>query len=167
MGVPTETLLFEYCSVVWASAAPTHLNMLNRVFISARFMLRQNISLDHRRNVAALCIFFKIFNHPEHPMHARLPAPANFVRRTRRNQRLNSRSLRSALSPNSVQFNRTFIPSTIEVWNSLPQALVDAATMDSFKRGVNRHLLLWRSYKCVWCFSLCILSFLISFFLGL
>ena len=164
MGVPTETLLFEYCSVVWASAAPTHLNMLNRVFISARFMLRQNISLDHRRNVAALCIFFKIFNHPEHPMHARLPAPANFVRRTRRNQRLNSRSLRSALSPNSVQFNRTFIPSTIEVWNSLPQALVDAATMDSFKRGVNRHLLLWRSYKCVWCFSLCILSFLISFF---
>ena len=132
---------FEYCSVVWSSAAPTHLNMLQRVFMSARFLFRQNISLEHRRNVAALCIFYKIINNPKHPLHSRLPEPAIFLRRTRMNQRLNSRSLRSVLSVNSAQFNRTFLPCTVEAWNSLPQALVDAVTMDSFKRGVNKHLL--------------------------
>ena len=132
---------FEYCSVVWLSTAPTHLNMLHRVFMSARFLLRQHISLDHRRSVAALCIFYKIYNNPDHPMHSRLPEPAVFVRRTRRNQRLNSRSLRSVISVNSAQFNRSFLPCTVEAWNALPQVLVDAASMESFKRGVNKHLL--------------------------
>ena len=133
---------FEYCSVVWMSAAATHLNMLHRVFLSARFMLTSNVSLEHRRRVASLCIFFKICNNPTHPMHSRLPGPANLARRTRRVQRMNSRALTSAISPNSIQFNRTFLPVTIESWNYLPQTLVDSPTMESFKRKVNQHLLL-------------------------
>ena len=75
-------------------------------------------------------------------MHSRLPGPANPLRRTRRAQRLNSRALVSALSPNSVQFNRTFLPSAIEVWNFLPQSIVDSLTMEKFKHKVNRHMLL-------------------------
>ena len=120
---------FEYCSVVWMSAAPTHLNMLHRVFTSATFLMRGNISLDHRRRVAALCILLKICNNPEHPVHSRLPRPANLARRTRRTQRMNSRAMNSALSPNSHQFNRTFLPCTIEDWNNLPQAIVDYTTI--------------------------------------
>ena len=131
------------------SAAPTHLHMLNRVFTSARFLSRTNVSLDHRRLVAASCIFFKIFNNPDHPMHSRLPPPSNNMRRTRRAQRLNSRALISALSRNSDQFNRSFLPSTIEIWNYLPQALVDSSNMNSFKRNVNRHLLAWSSTKAI------------------
>ena len=132
---------FEYCSSVWMSAAPTHINMLQRVYLSASFIAGTRLSLDHRRRVAALCIFFKIYNSPSHPMHSRLPPPVHIVRRTRRAQRMNSRALASALSPNTLQFNRSFLPSVIETWNTLPQNLVDAPSMDNFKRSVNRHLL--------------------------
>ena len=132
---------FEYCSSVWLSAAPTHLNMLQRVFTSAEFIARTHLSLEHRRHVAALCHFYKIFHSPEHPMHSRLPPAVNPVRRTRRTQRMNTCALTSALSPNTVQFNRSFLPFVIEAWNFLPQGLVDSSTMDSFKRRVNRHLL--------------------------
>ena len=132
---------FEYCSVVWMSAADTHLNMIQRVFNSARFFVPIGIDLDHRRNVAALCIFFKILNNTSHPMHSRIPGPAPPMRRTRRARRMNSRAISSALRPNSVQFNRTFLPHSIELWNFLPQEAVESMNMDCFKRRVNRHLL--------------------------
>ena len=132
---------FEYCSIVWMSAAPTYIKMLDRVFASARFLAPVNIKLDHRRDVAAACLFYKIVNNPDHPMHTRIPPPVEHARRTRRTQRMNSRARASALSPNSAQFNRTFLPRVIEIWNFLPQALADAPSMDSFKRNANRHLL--------------------------
>ena len=132
---------FEYCSVVWMSAADTYLRMIQRVFDSARFFIPIGIDLHHRRNVAALCILYRTLNNVSHPLHSKIPGPANPLRRTRRAQRMNSRALLSALKPNSVQFNRTFLPHTIELWNFLPQDAVDSLNMDGFKRKVNRHLL--------------------------
>ena len=132
---------FEYCSAVWMSAAPTHLNMIQRLFTSAKFIARTNLSLDHRGKVASICLFFKIFRNPVPPIHSRLPPPANPVRRTRRAHRMNSCALVSALSPNTNQFNRSFLPLAVEVWNTLPQSLVESSSMDSFKRRVNQHLL--------------------------
>ena len=132
---------FDYCSVVWMSAAPTHLQLLDRVFASARFFTPANIRLDHRRDVAGSCLLFKILGNPSHPMHSRLPRPVEHVRRTRRAERMNTRARVSALSHNSSQFNRSFLPHFIEIWNFLPQALVDAPCIDHFKRLVNRHLL--------------------------
>ena len=127
--------------MVWISAAETHLNLVQRVFNSARFCTSIGISLDHRRNVAALCVLFKILNNASHPMHSRIPEPIAPVRRTRRAMLMNTRALKSALSPNSVQFNRTFMPHTVELWNFLPQVIVDSASMDCFKRKANLHLL--------------------------
>ena len=132
---------FEYCSVIWMSAADVHLNSLNRVFTSARFLTPIGINLTHRRSVAAMCIFFKILKNSNHPMHSRLPGPVQQMRRTRRQLRMNSRALASALTPQSVQFNRTFVPYAVERWNFLPQITVDCQTMDHFKRKVNRDLL--------------------------
>ena len=132
---------FEYCSAVWMSAASTHLKVLERVFTSARFLTQTRINLEHRRDVAASCMLFKILSNAEHPMQSRLPLPADPARRTRRAARMNSRAMVSALSPNSVQFNRTFLPHIIEIWNFLPQALVDASSIDTFKSNVNKHLL--------------------------
>ena len=133
---------FEYCSVVWLSAAPTHLHSFERVFASARFIAPSNIKLDHRRNVAGCCLLFKILGNPDHPMHSRLPRPADHARRTRRAERMNNRARMSALSRNSSQFNRSFLPHIIEIWNFLPQAVVDSPNVDHFKRLVNRHLLM-------------------------
>ena len=89
---------FEYCSSVWMSAAASHINMLERVFASARFLAPANIKLDHRRDVAASCLLFKILNNPDHPMHSRLPPPIEHARRTRRAQQMNSRARTSAVT---------------------------------------------------------------------
>ena len=123
------------------SAAPTHLGMLNRAFASARFLVPVDVNIEHRRNVAALCVLFKIMNRPEHPLHSRLPGPAVQARRTRRALQMNTQARISALSRSSSQFNRSFFPCVIEIWNFLPQGLVDSQTMDSFKHNVNKHLL--------------------------
>ena len=133
---------FEYCSAIWRSAAPSHLKILQRIFTSANFITRTNMSLDHRRDVAASCLFFKIIDRPDHPMHSRLPPPAHPARRTRRAARMNTRARTSATSHNTVQFNRTFLPHIIDVWNFLPQAVVDAPNMSTFKNRVNKYLLM-------------------------
>ena len=132
---------FEYCSVVWMAAAPTHLNILRRAFTSAKFFVPAAVELEHRRTIAAVCILRKILNNTDHPMHSRLPGPAHAVRRTRRARRMNSLARVSAVSHNSSQFNRSFLPSAIEIWNFLPEELVNTRTMNSFKSKVNRHLL--------------------------
>ena len=132
---------FEYCSAVWMSAAPTHLQMLDRVFNSVKFLLPTDVKIEHRRTVAAVCILYKIFNKPEHPLYDRLPGPACPIRPTRRAQQMNSRACQSLLSRNSVQFNRSFLPSIIEIWNFHPQEIVDAQTMGRFKSLVYRFLL--------------------------
>ena len=116
-------------------------NMLNRAFASVRFVVPVNVRLEHRQSVAAMCIFFKILNSPDHPMHSRLPGPRVPMRRTRREVQMNSCALVSALSRNSVHYNRSFLPSVIELWNFLPQEIVDSRTMESFKSKVNLHLL--------------------------
>ena len=134
----------EYCSVVWRSAAFTHLQQIQRVFNSAKFLTPIGISLDHRRDVATACLFYKIMSNTGHPMHSRLPVPVQGLRRTRRARLMNTRALTSALTPQSVQFNRTFLPCAVEIWNFLPQAVVDSLNMNSFKRSVNRHLLALR-----------------------
>ena len=133
---------FEYCAVVWMSAAPTHLNLLQRAFTSANFLVPVNIRLEHRRDIAALCILFRIFNNSEHPMHSRLPGPVDPVRRTRRAVQMNSCALITPWSRYSSQYNRTFLPYTIEIWNFLPQEIVESRTIDRFKCSVNRHMLL-------------------------
>ena len=135
---------FEYCSSVWMSAAPSHLKLLQTAFNSANFLVQTKISLDHRRDVAGSCLFYKILNNPNHPLQSRLPAPADPVRRTRRVARMNSHARVSALSRASTQFNRTFLPHFVEIWNFLPQTVVDASNMTSFKRNVNKYLLTLR-----------------------
>ena len=50
--------VLEYCSVVWCSAADTHLKLLDHGVSSARFLTGGVIECDiaHRRSVAVLCM---------------------------------------------------------------------------------------------------------------
>ena len=52
------SLLLEYCSAVWCSAAETHLIPLDRVVNVASFLTGGVFECDlaHRRSVAVLCI---------------------------------------------------------------------------------------------------------------
>ena len=53
-------LVLEYCSAVWCSAADTHLKLLDRAVIGARFLTGRVFECDsaHRRSVAVLCMLY-------------------------------------------------------------------------------------------------------------
>ena len=77
--------VLEYCSVVWCSAADTHLKLLDRLVSVASFLTRgaHECDLAHRRSVAVLCMLYKIRCNPMHPLCAALPVPNMPVLNTR------------------------------------------------------------------------------------
>ena len=60
--------LLEYCSAVWSGAATCHLSLLDRVVRRAVVFSEGEVKCDllHRRKVASLCMFYKIFNNASH-----------------------------------------------------------------------------------------------------
>ena len=78
--------VLEYCSVVWCSAADTHIKLLDRAVSSARFLTGGVFEWDisHRWSVAALCMLYKIRCNPVHPLSAAPPGTYVPVRVTRR-----------------------------------------------------------------------------------
>ena len=78
--------VFEYCSAVWCSAAYTHLKLLDRAVIGARFLPGGVFECDiaHRRSVAVLCMLYKIRCNEMHPHNGAVPGPCVAVRFTRR-----------------------------------------------------------------------------------
>ena len=69
--------VLEYCSVVWCSAADTHLKLLDRAVSGARFLTGGVFECDiaHRLSVAVLCILYKIRCNPMHRLNDALPGP--------------------------------------------------------------------------------------------
>ena len=69
--------VLEYCSVVWCSAANTHLKLLDRAVSGAWFLTGGVFECDiaHRRSVAVLCVIYKIRCNPVHPLNGALPGP--------------------------------------------------------------------------------------------
>ena len=67
--------VLEYCSVVWCSAADSHLKLQDRVVKSAGFLAGRVLecNLAHHRSVAQLCMLFKIKCNPMHPLSGALP----------------------------------------------------------------------------------------------
>ena len=64
----------EYCSPVWSSAADSHLKLLDKNLRASKFVIPiLTISLQHRRFISSLCMLYKIFHNPSHPLHSELP----------------------------------------------------------------------------------------------
>ena len=76
--------VLEYCSVVWCSAADTHLKLLDRVVSGACFLAVGvlNCNLSICRSVAMLCMLYKIRSNLMHPLCGALPVPYVPVRVT-------------------------------------------------------------------------------------
>ena len=77
--------VLEYCSVVWCSAADTHLKRQDRAVGGARFLTGGVFEcvISHRRSVAVLCMLYKIRCSPVHPLNGALPGPYVPARVTR------------------------------------------------------------------------------------
>ena len=98
------------------------------------------IDLWHRRSVSSLCMLYKIFHNPEHPLHSELPNLFQPVRMTR--NVANSHSLSFCpVRCNTVQYSRSFIPAFVKSWNDLPEEVVECSELQRFKTGANRFLL--------------------------
>ena len=70
-----ELPVLEDCSPIWMSTAPSPVAVLDRVLPKALKLSDGLIvcDLEHRRRVAALCMFYKIHCNPNYALEAALP----------------------------------------------------------------------------------------------
>ena len=131
----------EYCSPVWSSAADSHFKLLDRNLQACKFLIPNlTISLQHRRFINSLCMLYKIFHNPSHPLHSELPNLFCPRRVTTGPLTINSLSF-SPLRFRTSQYSRCFIPATTKLWSELPSMIAEAAELQKFKLGANAFLL--------------------------
>ena len=131
----------EYCSPVWSSAADSHLKLLDRNLQACKILITNlTFSLQHRRFTSSLCMLYKIFHNPSHPLHSELPNLFHPRRVTRGSLSINSLSF-SPMGFHTSKYSRCFIPDKTELWNELPSMIVEAAKLQKLKLGANSFLL--------------------------
>ena len=136
---------FEYCSPVWFSAADSHLKLFDKNLNAFKFLIPGlTTDLWHRRSISSLCMLFKIYNNPKHPLNSELPNLFQPVRVTR-NAVNSHRYCFSAMRCNTSQYTRCFIPASTKSWNDLPGGVVECLDLQKFKVGANAFLLGKRS----------------------
>ena len=132
---------FEYCSVVWMSAADCHLRLLDRAINNIKFLLPNlTIDLHKRRLVGALSFLFKIIDNNRHPLYSALPEPFVAARLTRYSNNIINRNSKAFSLPryNTTQYSRCFIPNICKEWNGLTEECVSASDITLFKSMVNK-----------------------------
>ncbi|XP_071823189.1 uncharacterized protein [Apostichopus japonicus] len=143
--------VMEYASLSWMSASPTTLGLLDsiqkkalRIIGTSEEKVRTELnisSLHQRRQVAAATVLYKMHTNSCPPdLKAMLPQP--FVA-TRSSLSMPSHAFTVPVS-RTVSTGRTFIPSAVQVWNSLPDSVVGDISdngAQSFKCRVHQHLI--------------------------
>ena len=62
----------EYCSPVWSSAADSHLKLLDRNLQACKLLIPNLTIFQHCHFISSLCMLYKIFHNPSHPLHPEL-----------------------------------------------------------------------------------------------
>ena len=125
--------VLEYCSVVWCSAADTHLKLLDPVVSGASFLTGAVFECDlvHRRSVAVLCMLYNIKCNLMHPLCGALPVPMPVTRGAVIAHRYTYAPPRCRTS----QHRRPFIPWSVSLWNDLSDPMFDGVGLAGFKQG--------------------------------
>ena len=134
--------ILEYCSAVWCSAADTYLKLLDCVVSGARFLTGGVFEYDiaYRRSVAILCMLYKIWCNPVHPLNGALPEPYVPVRVTR--GALVAHRVTYALPRcRTSQYRSSFISLSVSLWNDLASLVFDGVGLAGFKSRANDFLL--------------------------
>lgn len=149
--------LMEYSPLVWSSCPPSYLHLLDKVQDRAHRLVENKRqehntpiifqSLQHRRDVSGLCVFFKIHKlKSNHLASLRLPASTS-THHTRRAY-LTGNELLIPFA-RTEQYMRSFHPRYSRLWNLLMQDInmSQIQSMQSFKKAahewrlVNSHIL--------------------------
>ena len=133
--------VLEYASVVWGSAAYTHLALLDRIVNRCSYLMNDVVpcNLNNRRLVAGLCMLYKDRERVSHPLFACLPDPYRRERLTRGAEALNQFAF-EPVRYRTNQYSRSFIPAFVDKCNSLGNSVFDGVGIGSFKTLVNRFL---------------------------
>lgn len=135
--------LMEYGSPVFVNAPGYAIAALDRVQRSAHklFPSHQLDSLSHRRDIAGLCLLYKI---------CRDTAPTLLCDRMKPANRVPQRSTRQAIHANGCQLVipksrsehhlRSFMPYFTRLWNGLPNIVVQESSLQRFKVAANVEL---------------------------
>ena len=139
--------VMEYSPLAWSSCPPSHLKILDKVQRRAERLIMQKCTrgevislqrLQHRRDVAGLCVMYKV--HKQHSPHLsplRLQPPPTPVHSTR--------GAEDADQQVAVPFARTelylrsFLPRYARLWNGLVRhtSIHHSTSMQQFKTKVN------------------------------
>ena len=132
------------------SASPTVLNQLDSIqqkalrIIGVDQVTASNTSLQHRREVAAVTVLYKMHtSHCPRDLQALLPNPYTSRRTTRASSSMPDHAVAMPHAKTST-LDRTFLHSAIRIWNTLPDTVVGKIKSDSvqsFKQRVNKHML--------------------------
>ena len=110
----------ECCYPVWSSAANSHSKLPDKNPRVCKFLiLTLTISLQHHHSISSLCMLYKVFHNPLHPLHSQLPNLFYFSRVTRGSLSVSSLSF-SPMRFNASQYSKCSVPATNKLWNDLP-----------------------------------------------
>ena len=139
----------EYCSHIRAGAAKCHLAALDSVERRAKKLIgdpdlvKSNLqSLEHRRRVASLSVFYRLhFGECARELHDLIP-PSPFYHRTSRRTASIHPYVVETSTVRTKRFASSFIPRTSKDWNNLPAAVFPSNyNIGVFKARVNRLLI--------------------------
>ncbi|XP_063605111.1 uncharacterized protein LOC134780363 [Penaeus indicus] len=138
----------EYSPLAWLSYPPTHLAFLDTVQNRAQRLVERKTpvneppphfqSLQHWRDVAGLCVFYKIHKENSSPLTSlRLP-PADAPTYGTRNASNRIQEVQ-VLFTRTELYLRSFLPKFSRMWNILAQQtnLLYLDTLQLFKSAVN------------------------------
>ena len=140
--------IMEYASLVWSSCPPSYLQLLDKIQIKAINLIKYKLadenerlviqSLQHRRDVSALCVMFKTYIlQYNHLKSLKLPSAIIHAHSTRLNIR-NEYELQVPFARTSL-YMRSFIPKYCRLWNDmiLDINIKEIKHISSFKLIVN------------------------------
>ena len=96
--------------------------------------------ISRRRSVAVLCMLYNIRCNPVHPLNGALPGQYVPARVTR-GALVAHRYTYAPPRCRTLQYNRTFIPFSVSLWNDLAHPVFDGVGLAGFKSRANTSLL--------------------------
>ena len=140
--------ILEYAAAVWSPHLQYQIHQIEKVqrsaarFVTNDFSYRSSVTgmlfclrwplLEHRRNYLKLITFYKI-------IRGFIDASFTLISHATSTRGHSQRFVTPFARTDSYLYS--FLPSTINLWNSLPESLIELNDINHFKRDLSLHLL--------------------------